>query len=50
MIGNLIDDSVGTPGQGARAAVLVLILMVILIIPMLYYTWSTARATREHRL
>jgi spermidine/putrescine transport system permease protein len=47
MIGNLIDDSVGTPGQGARAAVLVIMLMVILIIPMLYYTWSTARATRE---
>jgi ABC-type spermidine/putrescine transport system permease subunit I len=47
MIGNLIDDSVGTPGQGANAAVLVLILMLILIIPMLYYVRSTARATRE---
>jgi spermidine/putrescine transport system permease protein len=47
MIGNLIDDSVGTPGQGANAAVLVLILTVILIIPMLYYVSSTARATRE---
>jgi ABC-type spermidine/putrescine transport system permease subunit I len=47
MIGNLIDDAVGTPGQGAIGAVLVLILMVILIIPMLYYVRSTARATRE---
>src|SRR5256885_6865302 len=37
MIGNLIDDSVGTPGQGTNAAVLVLILMIILIVPMLYY-------------
>jgi ABC-type spermidine/putrescine transport system permease subunit I len=47
MIGNLIDDAAGTPGQGSIAAVLVIILMVILIIPMLYYVWSTARATRE---
>jgi ABC-type spermidine/putrescine transport system permease subunit I len=47
MIGNLIDDAVGTPGQGAIGAVLVLILMVILVVPMLYYVRSTARATRE---
>ena len=47
MIGNLIDDSVGTPGQGTKAAVLVLILTVILLIPMLYYVSSTGRATRE---
>ena len=47
MIGNLIADSVGTPGQGTNAAVLVLILTVILIIPMLYYVSSTGRATRE---
>jgi spermidine/putrescine transport system permease protein len=47
MIGNLIDDAVGTPGQGAIGAVLVLILMVILIIPMLYYVRSTAKATKE---
>jgi spermidine/putrescine transport system permease protein len=47
MIGNLIDNAVGTPGQGSIGAVLVLILMVILILPMLYYVWSTARATRE---
>jgi ABC-type spermidine/putrescine transport system permease subunit I len=47
MIGNLINDAAGTPGQGSIAAVLVLILMVILILPMLYSVWSTARATRE---
>jgi ABC-type spermidine/putrescine transport system permease subunit I len=47
MIGNLIDDAVGTPGQGAIGAVLVLVLMAILLIPMLYYVRSTARATRE---
>ena len=50
MIGNLVDDAVGTPGQGSIGAVLVLILMVILILPMLYYVWSTARATRERLL
>ncbi len=47
MIGNLIDDAVGTPGQGAIGAVLVVILMVILVVPMLYYVRSTSRATRE---
>ena len=47
MIGNLIDDSVGTPGQGTNAAVYVLILMIILIIPMLYYVYSTSKATKE---
>ena len=47
MIGNLIDDAVGTPGQGAIGAVLVLFLMVILIIPMLYYMRSTLRAQEE---
>ena len=50
MIGNLIDDAVGTPGQGAIGAGLVLILMVILLIPMLYYIRSTAKATRERVL
>ncbi len=50
MIGNLIDDAVGTPGQGAIGAGLVLILMVILIIPMLYYIRSTSKTTRERVL
>jgi ABC-type spermidine/putrescine transport system permease subunit I len=47
MIGNLVDDAVGTPSQGAIAACLVLILMAILLVPMLYYIRSTARATME---
>ena len=47
MIGNLIDEHVGTAGQAAIGAVLVLILMVILVVPMLYYVRSTAKATRE---
>ena len=47
MVGNLIDDQVGTPGQGGQAAVLVLLLTVALLIPMFYYVYSTARAARE---
>ena len=43
----MIDEAVGTPGQGATGAVLVLILMVILLLPMLYYVRTTARATEE---
>ncbi len=47
MIGNLLDDSIGSTGQGPQAAVLVLILMVILMVPMLYYLRSTARSVGE---
>jgi ABC-type spermidine/putrescine transport system permease subunit I len=43
MIGNLIDDSIYTSGQGPEAAVLILILMLLLIIPIMYYLRSTAR-------
>jgi len=44
MIGNIINDSVDQSGQGPRAAVLVLILMILLLIPMGYYLRSTIRA------
>ena len=44
MIGNLIDDSILQPGQGPTGAVLVLILMVILLVPMLYYLRGTLKA------
>ena len=37
MIGNLIDDSVNTGGSGPQGAVFVILLMIMLIIPMLYY-------------
>jgi ABC-type spermidine/putrescine transport system permease subunit I len=48
MIGNLIDEAFSTTGQGAEMASLVLILMVLLIVPMLYYMRSTRR-TAEAR-
>jgi spermidine/putrescine transport system permease protein len=43
MIGNILDDSIQTSGQGPEAAVFTLVLMVLLIVPMLYYLRSTAR-------
>jgi len=44
MFGNLIDDAVGQVGQGPLAGSLVIILMILLIIPMMYYLRSTNRA------
>lgn len=44
MFGNLIDNAVSQSGQGPEAGSLVLILMVIIIIPMLYYLRETRRA------
>ena len=44
MIGNIIDDAVNSTGQGPEAAVFVLILMLILLVPLLYYLRSTAKA------
>ena len=44
MIGNLINDSVFSSGQGPLGAVLVLILMVMLLIPIGYYLRSTTRS------
>ncbi len=47
MYGNLIDSSVGQAGQGPEAGSLVLILMVIVIVPMLYYLRETRRAAEN---
>ena len=44
MYGNLIDNSVGQEGQGPLAGSLVLILMIMLIVPMIYYLHSTRKA------
>jgi spermidine/putrescine transport system permease protein len=46
MIGNLLDNAVGTTGQGPLAAVLVIILMIILLVPMGYYLRSTSNELR----
>jgi spermidine/putrescine transport system permease protein len=47
MYGNLIDNAVGSAGQGPEAGSLVLILIVMVMIPMLSYLRSTRRATEE---
>jgi spermidine/putrescine transport system permease protein len=46
MVGNLVDHAVNSPLVG-RAAALVLVLMVLLVIPMLYYLYATSRASRQ---
>jgi ABC-type spermidine/putrescine transport system permease subunit I len=45
MYGNLINNAYSAPGQGPRIGSLVLILVVILLIPMMYYLRSTKRAS-----
>jgi ABC-type spermidine/putrescine transport system permease subunit I len=47
MVGNLINDAVSTPGQAITGAVLVVLLMVILLIPMLWYVRATTRTDTE---
>ncbi len=47
MFGNLIDNAVSGAGQGPEAGSLVLILMVLVIVPMMYYLRETKRAAEE---
>lgn len=44
MYGNLIDAAVGQAGQGPEAGSLTLILIVLVMIPMMYYLRATRRA------
>ncbi len=44
MFGNMIDNALGEPGRTPEAASLVLILMVLVIVPMMYYLRETRRA------
>ena len=43
MFGNLIDNSLTSPGGSAQAASLVFILMILLLIPLWYYLRATKR-------
>jgi ABC-type spermidine/putrescine transport system permease subunit I len=47
MVGNLVNDAIGSPGQGGQAAALVLVMIVLLAAPMLGYIRSTGQASRE---
>ena len=44
MLGNLVDEAVNSTGQGNKAAAFVLILMLLVLIPMLYYMRSTSKS------
>ena len=47
MIGNLIEGQLGTPGLEGQGAVLSILLLLVLLIPMVYYVIATNRSTRE---
>ena len=47
MIGNLIQGQLGTPGLQGQGAILSLLLLLVLLVPMIYYVVATNRASRE---
>ncbi len=47
MIGNAIEGQLESPGQTGQGAVLAIMMLIVLLIPMLYYVISTARTSRE---
>jgi ABC-type spermidine/putrescine transport system permease subunit I len=47
MIGNLIQGQLGTPGLEGQGAILSMLLLLVLLVPMIYYVRSTSRASRE---
>jgi ABC-type spermidine/putrescine transport system permease subunit I len=47
MVGNLIEGQLGTPGLEGQGAVLSILLLLVLLIPMVYYVIATNRSTRE---
>ena len=46
MIGNLIQGQLGTPGLEGQGAVLSLLLLLVLLIPMVYYVVATNRSSK----
>jgi ABC-type spermidine/putrescine transport system permease subunit I len=47
MIGNLIQGQLGTPGLQGQGAVLSLMVLLVLLVPMIYYVVATNRSSRE---
>jgi len=45
MIGNLIQGQLGTPGLEGQGAVLSLLLLLVLLVPMIYYVIATNRSS-----
>jgi ABC-type spermidine/putrescine transport system permease subunit I len=48
MIGNAIEGQLDSPGEVGQGAVLSLMLLAVLLIPMIYYVLTTARASLEN--
>jgi ABC-type spermidine/putrescine transport system permease subunit I len=46
MIGNLIEGQLGTPGLEGQGAVLSLLLLLVLLVPMIYYVIATNRSAQ----
>jgi ABC-type spermidine/putrescine transport system permease subunit I len=46
MIGNLIEGQLGTPGIEGQGAVLSLMLLLVLLVPMIYYVVATNRSSQ----
>jgi spermidine/putrescine transport system permease protein len=46
MVGNLINETVLTPGETGYAGAFVMLVLVVSLIPMLYYVRSVAAADR----
>jgi ABC-type spermidine/putrescine transport system permease subunit I len=46
MIGNLIQGQLGTPGLEGQGAVLSMLLLLVLLIPMIYYVIATSRSSQ----
>ena len=46
MIGNLIQGQLGTPGLEGQGAVLSLLVLLVLLIPMIYYVIATNRSSK----
>lgn len=44
MVGNLINDSVQSPGQTGQAGAFVMLVLLVTVLPMFYYVRVTARA------
>jgi ABC-type spermidine/putrescine transport system permease subunit I len=47
MIGNVIQNQLGTNGFEGQGAVLSLLVLAVLVIPMIYYVRATAKSARE---
>jgi spermidine/putrescine transport system permease protein len=47
MLGNVIDNQLNASGFQGEGAVLSLILLLVLVVPMVYYVRATARSARE---